>query len=96
MITKLIGIATLFAAGSVLPAAPAPTLGAREIIPATLAPLPGALQGALADRCGGRRCAGLPRCGRRCAGIPRCGRRCATSPRCGRSCAGVPRCGGRG
>jgi len=80
MITKLIGIATLFAAGSVLPAAPAPTLGALEVTPATMAP--GAPVMLMQGRCGGRRCASVPRCARRCASVPRCARRCASVPRC--------------
>ncbi|WP_306602103.1 hypothetical protein [Geothrix sp. 21YS21S-2] len=94
MITTLIGIATLFSAGSSLPATAAPTLSAREIAPAgQTAPAPELEQ----RRCGGRRCASVPRCGgRRCAGVPRCGRRCASVPRCGHRCASVPRCGGRG
>ena len=87
MITKLIGIATLFAAGSVLPAA-APTLGAREIRPATMAPMATSTTTQMDEgaRCGGRRCAG-----RRCSTGPRCSRRCATWPRC----AGGPRCARR-
>ncbi|BDU71625.1 hypothetical protein [Mesoterricola silvestris] len=90
MITKLIGIATLFAASSALPAAPAPTLSAREVAPEGQTVLTASVEGL----CGGRRCAGVPRCGgRRCAGIPRCGRRCAGVPRCGRRCATQPRCG---
>ena len=94
MITTLIGIATLFTAGSTLPTAAPPTLSAREIAPAgQIAPVADLEQ----RRCGGRRCATAPRCGgRRCAGAPRCGRRCATVPRCGHRCASVPRCGGRG
>jgi len=83
MITTLIGIATLFTAGSTLPASAAPTLSAREIAPAGQTVRPPELE---QRRCGGRRCAGVPRCGRRCAGVPRCGHRCAS----------VPRCGGRG
>jgi len=59
MITTLIGIATLFTAGSTLPAA-ALTLSAREIAPAgQTAPSPELEQ----RRCGGRRCASAPRCG---------------------------------
>jgi len=82
MITRLISLATLFAAGSILPAA-TPTLGAREVTPATMAPLQDGLPQTSEDgRCGGRRCARIPRCARRCAGIPRCARRCASVPRC--------------
>lgn len=90
MITKLIGIATLFAAGSVLPAA-APTLGAREIKPATMAPMSASptAQKAEEGRCGGRRCSSGPRCSRRCASGPRCSRRCAGVPRCARRCGHV-------
>jgi hypothetical protein len=88
MITKLIGIATLFAAGSVLPAAPAPTLGAREVSPATMAPLQNAAVQDENGRCGGRRCAGRRCAGRRCAGRRCAGRRCA-----GRRCASQPSCG---
>ncbi len=89
MITTLIGIASLFTAGPALPDATT-TLSAREITPAgQTAPAADLEQ----RRCGGRRCAGVPRCGRRCATTPRCGRRCAGIPRCGHRCATVPRCG---
>lgn len=86
MITQLIGIATLFAAGSILPAAtPGANLGAREVTPATMAPMSATpLQASLEGRCGhGPRCATGPRCSRRCASGPRCSRRCASVPRCG-------------
>jgi len=89
MITTLVGIATLFAAGASLPAAPAASLSAREIAPAAQTTSAPSLEG----RCATRRCASAPRCGRRCATVPRCGRRCAGVPRCGRTCATQPRCG---
>ena len=103
MITKLIGVASLFAAGSFLPAATAPTLGAREITPAAMAPLAAnpASRTELQGRCGGsggggRRCATGPQCARRCATGPQCARRCATQPQCARRCATQPQCGHRG
>jgi len=91
MIIKLIGVATLFTAGSILVAG-APTLGATSVD--TQASATRQLHCA-ARRCGGGggggrrcgggtpRCASVPRCG---GGIPRCSGgipRCASRPRCG-------------
>lgn len=71
MITTLIGIASLFAAGSTLPASPSP-LAAREITPASLTP-PGcrtAGQGRPTSRLHGhgRRCGS--NCSGACAPLP--------------------------
>jgi hypothetical protein len=83
MITKLLGVATLFTAGSILVGS-APTLGAQD--------LSGAVNGvAQTARCG-HRCARIPRC----AHIPRCGHRCSHGGggggghRCGHLLDGAP------
>lgn len=95
MSNKLLGIATLFAASSILVAG-TPTLGARPVDPYPAAradaggddfdPSPG---GSL--RCGKRRCGGGHRCGghRRCGGGHRCGggRHCGGRQCAGRTCA---------
>jgi hypothetical protein len=83
MITKLVGVATLFAASSILVAGN-PTLGAKgpdnQVSPASpQGGGPGAERrcgGGGGRRCGGRRCGGGG--GRACA-VPACAtRRCAT------------------
>lgn len=89
MTSKLIGVATLFAAGSILVAG-TPTLGATSLDTHNSA----TSQLRCGGSGGGRRCGGgTPRCSRvpRCGGgIPRCGGgipRCASIPRCGHMCA---------
>ena len=76
MITRLIGVATLFAAGSIL-AAGTPTLGARDLDNQ-------ASSSTSFQRCGGHhRCGG----GRRCATRQCATRWCATRSCATRSCA---------
>lgn len=86
MSNKLLGIATLFAAGSILVAG-TPTLGAQGVD----------TQASASDqdlRCGARRCAGGRRCGggRRCASRACATRTCATRYCATRYCA-TRRCG---
>jgi hypothetical protein len=88
MTSKLLGIATLFAAGSILVAG-TPVLGTRDLD--TRAANSHSL------RCGRRCGGGYPRCGGgypRCASFPRCATRsCATRSCATRSCATWPHAG---
>jgi hypothetical protein len=85
MITKLVGIATLFAAGSILVAG-TPTLGAKNLDNQISATTPQDGNNSGERRCGGggggRRCGGGGG-GRRCGG----GRQCATPSCVWRACA---------
>ena len=81
MITKLLGVATLFTAGSILVGS-APTLGAQD--------LSAAANGTTQTAACGHRCSRVPRC----AHLPRCGHRCSHGGghRCGGG-GGGHRCG---
>jgi len=77
MITKLLGVATLFTAGSILVGS-APTLGAQD--------LSAAANGTTQTAACGHRCSRVPRC----AHLPRCGHRCSHGG--GHRCGSGPRC----